>query len=196
LKNPTTKQFSGKCFVDFATLAESKKAVDMSGRDFNGRELKVKYSSKGPKTPIEPRKGKSDGLIKSRFLKAQNLDPNLSENDLDTFFQDFKGTFHPKTKLHEQKSLKENGFVVIQFKCIAEAENTKSALNGKSLKGKAINLDWHHDTKKNISQLASKQPRINQKRKADDEQQHQPQQQQETVVNKAKKESPKKRTKK
>jgi len=148
--------FGGQIFVEFSTVEAATKAVALSGKDLEGRVIKIVFSDQGPKdrgTKLETPETNGTS-IKSRILFGANFPFGATDHEIHVFFAKF--ALEEIRRMINKETGKWTGNVFLQFSCISEAEQAKLTLDEADLKGKNVRLSYSEDKRTGSSYVNAK----------------------------------------
>jgi nucleolin len=131
---------TGIAFIEFATPAEAKKAIDNeNGAEFDGRNLKVNFSGDKPAPREYGSQGANSGAAgEATTLFVGNLGFRTTEDGLAHFFSECGEVKAVRIAMGEDGRPK--GFAHVEF-TTPDAATKAVALNGQELDGRGLRLD-------------------------------------------------------
>eukprot|EP00927_Polykrikos_kofoidii_P020910 TRINITY_DN19981_c0_g1_i1.p1 TRINITY_DN19981_c0_g1~~TRINITY_DN19981_c0_g1_i1.p1 ORF type:complete len:901 (+),score=173.63 TRINITY_DN19981_c0_g1_i1:132-2834(+) len=153
LRDKDTGSFYGSCFLEMGTAAEAAAAVELNGREFLGRKIKVKFEPM--KVPGRwPPLGSAIGSCGEPHLKAvlgpppfpkcrkffiRGVSPKATDDDVRWFFAPSEPQAMRWMTIKETGAFRGCGHV--DFRTASEAQ-TAATKHGQKLLGQAVTLEW------------------------------------------------------
>lgn len=137
-----TGRAKGFGYVEFETSDAATKALELSGTDLDGREIRVDISA-----PKPPKAAGFGGRVEkpqgnpTNILFMGNLSFNVTEDEIRQTFGEHGSILSCRFPTDRETGAFK-GFGYLEFSSVDEASAAVSSLNGQSIAGRAIRLDY------------------------------------------------------
>ena len=143
-------------YVDFATVEEAKKAIEMFNlQNFEGRRLTVQFSMG---------RGQRMGPNRDRFVSRQpntptktlfigNMAFDMSDRDLNNLFKEIKNVIDVRVAI-DRRTGQPRGFAHADFVDVASAEKAMEVLKDKEVCNRILRVDYSTSTGRSAMQPA------------------------------------------